>query len=218
VHRFEFPGYIPPSELKFETLEPVDRKTLHHPSRHTLNEIYATAICGNDLTSSVLYVIGVTTTLSGQLAPLCLLAVGLVLYLFKSVYGEVRTVWVWVLVGMGMGVGVGVGVGGCRCRCRCERAIRTERPVRLLVCLANFMPYFSDDATIGSSNTTRRCIHAACISQSPKLHVIATQFSRAKSGTKHAHAHAHTHTQTGGNSYSSQRRRIQSFVEYYGND
>ena len=89
VHRFEFPGYVPPSELKFETLEAVDRKTLHHPSRGTLNEIYATAICGNDLTSSVLYVIGVTTTLSGQLAPLCLITVGLVLYLFKSVYGEV---------------------------------------------------------------------------------------------------------------------------------
>ena len=92
VHRFEFPGYVPPSELKFETLEPVDRKTLHHPSRGTLNEIYATAICGNDLTSSVLYVIGVTTTLAGQLAPLCLISVGLVLYLFKSVYGEVRII------------------------------------------------------------------------------------------------------------------------------
>jgi hypothetical protein len=90
VHRFEFPGYVPPSELKFETLEPVDRKTLHHPSRGTLNELYATAICGNDLTSSVLYVIGVTTTLSGQLAPICLISVGLVLYLFKSVYGEVK--------------------------------------------------------------------------------------------------------------------------------
>lgn len=90
VHRFEFPGYVPPSELKFETLEPVDRKTLHHPSRGTLNEIYATAICGNDLTSSVLYVIGVTTTLAGQLAPICLILVGLVLYLFKSVYGEVN--------------------------------------------------------------------------------------------------------------------------------
>ena len=91
VHRFEFPGYVPPTELKFETLEPVDKKTLHHPSRGTLNEIYATAICGNDLTSSVLYVIGVTATLAGQLAPLCLITVGLVLYLFKSVYGEVSS-------------------------------------------------------------------------------------------------------------------------------
>ena len=55
------------------------------------DRIYATAICGNDLTSSVLYVIGVTTTLAGQLAPLCLITVGLVLYLFKSVYGEVSS-------------------------------------------------------------------------------------------------------------------------------
>jgi len=38
----------------------------------------------------VLYVIGVTTTLAGQLAPICLISVGLVLYLFKSVYGEVN--------------------------------------------------------------------------------------------------------------------------------
>jgi len=59
--------------------------------RGTLNELYSTAICGNDLTSSVLYVIGVTTTMSGQLAPLCLLIVGFVLYLFKSVYGEAGT-------------------------------------------------------------------------------------------------------------------------------
>jgi hypothetical protein len=56
-----------------------------------MNELYATAICGNDLTSSVLYVIGVTSTMSGQLAPLCLLLVGFVLYLFKSVYGEAGT-------------------------------------------------------------------------------------------------------------------------------
>uniref|UniRef100_A0A6U2CW25 Amino acid permease/ SLC12A domain-containing protein n=1 Tax=Hemiselmis andersenii TaxID=464988 RepID=A0A6U2CW25_HEMAN len=91
AHRYEFPGWVPPNELKFETLEPVDRNTLHHPTKGTLNELYSTAICGNDLTSSVLYVIGVTTTMSGQLAPLCLLIVGFVLYLFKSVYGEAGT-------------------------------------------------------------------------------------------------------------------------------
>uniref|UniRef100_A0A7S0ESQ3 Amino acid permease/ SLC12A domain-containing protein n=1 Tax=Hanusia phi TaxID=3032 RepID=A0A7S0ESQ3_9CRYP len=91
THRYEFPGFVPPSDLKFEMLDPIDRATLHHPSRGTLNEIYSTAICGNDLTSSVLYVIGVTTTMAGQLAPICLLIVGFVLYLFKSVYGEAGT-------------------------------------------------------------------------------------------------------------------------------
>jgi hypothetical protein len=93
TQRYEFPGFVDPSRLQFETLEPVDRATLHHPSRGCLNEIYATAICGNDLTSSVLYVVGVTATMSGQLAPLCLFIVGLVLYLFKSVYGEVRVLF-----------------------------------------------------------------------------------------------------------------------------
>eukprot|EP00286_Rhodomonas_abbreviata_P016730 CAMPEP_0181342372 /NCGR_PEP_ID=MMETSP1101-20121128/30960_1 /TAXON_ID=46948 /ORGANISM="Rhodomonas abbreviata, Strain Caron Lab Isolate" /LENGTH=681 /DNA_ID=CAMNT_0023453815 /DNA_START=178 /DNA_END=2223 /DNA_ORIENTATION=- len=88
THRFEFPGWVPPAELKFETLEPVDRDSLHHPSKGCLNEVYATAICGNDLTSSVFYVVGVTASMSGQLSPFCLLLAGAVLYLFKSVYGE----------------------------------------------------------------------------------------------------------------------------------
>ena len=38
----------------------------------------------------MLYTIGVTATMSGQLAPVALILVGFVLYLFKSVYGEVK--------------------------------------------------------------------------------------------------------------------------------
>ena len=86
----QFPGWVDPSKLKFETLDPVDPVLLHHPSRYSLNELYSSAICGNDLTSSVLYVIGVTTTMAGQLSPFCLLIVGIVLYLFKFVYAEVN--------------------------------------------------------------------------------------------------------------------------------
>jgi len=67
----------------------VDSSTLHHPSRGSLSEIFSTAIAGNDFSSSVLYVVGVTATMSGQLAPLCLLMVGFVTYLLKSVYAEV---------------------------------------------------------------------------------------------------------------------------------
>jgi len=89
--RFEFPGWVPPADLKFETLDPVDRDTLYHPSRGCLNEVYSTAICANDLTSSVFYVVGVTASMSGQLSPVCLIIVGLILYLFKSVYGEAGT-------------------------------------------------------------------------------------------------------------------------------
>ena len=91
VPTYEFPGWVPPSELKFETLEPVDQNSLHHPSRGCLSEIFATAIAGNDVTSSTLYVVGVTSTMAGQLSPLCLLLVGLVLYLIKAVAGEAGT-------------------------------------------------------------------------------------------------------------------------------
>ena len=89
VPKYEFPGWVPPTELKLETLEAVDKKSLHHPSRGVLGEIYATAIAGNDVTSSVLYIVGVTSTLAGQLSPICMLLAGCVLYLFKAIIGEV---------------------------------------------------------------------------------------------------------------------------------
>ncbi|KAL0488542.1 amino acid permease YdaO [Acrasis kona] len=54
-----------------------------------LSELPATAICGNDITSSCLYVIGLCTSYAGVWAPVCLLVVAVVLYLFKSVYEEV---------------------------------------------------------------------------------------------------------------------------------
>mmetsp|Transcript_26416 Transcript_26416/g.86841 ORF Transcript_26416/g.86841 Transcript_26416/m.86841 type:complete len:680 (-) Transcript_26416:600-2639(-) len=88
VPKYEFPGWVPPTELKLETLEAVDKKSLHHPSRGVLGEIYATAIAGNDVTSSVLYIVGVTSTLAGQLSPICMLLAGCVLYLFKAIIGE----------------------------------------------------------------------------------------------------------------------------------
>lgn len=89
--QYEFPGWVPPSELKFETLEAVDEKTLHHPSRGCLSEVFATSIAGNDVTSSSLYIVGVTASLSGQLSPICLLLVGAVLYMIKAVAGEAGT-------------------------------------------------------------------------------------------------------------------------------
>jgi len=91
VPKYEFPGWVPPSELQFETLEAIDQKSLHHPSRGCLSEIYATSIAGNDVTSSSLYIVGVTSTLAGQLSPLCLILVGCVLYLIKAVAGEAGT-------------------------------------------------------------------------------------------------------------------------------
>ena len=57
-----------------------------HP---TLGVWRATAICGNDISSSVLYVSALCAAQAGALAPIVLLAVAGVLYLFRKVYGEV---------------------------------------------------------------------------------------------------------------------------------
>ncbi len=49
----------------------------------------ATAICGNDITSSCLYVSALTIAMAGQYAWLALLMVAAVLFLFRKIYGEV---------------------------------------------------------------------------------------------------------------------------------
>lgn len=54
-----------------------------------LNELAATAICGNDITSSCLYVSALAIIYAGQYAWVALLLVGGVLFLFRSIYGEV---------------------------------------------------------------------------------------------------------------------------------
>lgn len=59
------------------------------PKRKRLNQWLATAICGNDITSSCLYVSAIAVVFAGVLAPVVLLLVGGVLYLYKKVYTEV---------------------------------------------------------------------------------------------------------------------------------
>jgi amino acid transporter len=54
-----------------------------------LGELSATAICGNDITSSCLYVSALSILYAGRWAPLSLLIVVIVLYLFRSIYAEV---------------------------------------------------------------------------------------------------------------------------------
>jgi amino acid transporter len=57
---------------------------------HTkLSELPATAICGNDISSSVLYVSALSIAFAGQYAWITLLIVALVLYVFRRIYGEV---------------------------------------------------------------------------------------------------------------------------------
>ncbi|WP_028585330.1 APC family permease [Desulfogranum mediterraneum] len=54
-----------------------------------LGQLPATAICGNDISSSVLYVSSLTIIAAGQYAWLALLVVAAVLFLFRRIYGEV---------------------------------------------------------------------------------------------------------------------------------
>src|SRR5690554_1602507 len=54
-----------------------------------LNELAATAICGNDISSSCLYVSGLAIVYAGQYAWISLLMVAGVLFLFRKIYGEV---------------------------------------------------------------------------------------------------------------------------------
>ncbi|MDO8366079.1 MAG: APC family permease [Saprospiraceae bacterium] len=54
-----------------------------------LTELQATAICGNDISSSCLYVSALTILYAGQFAWISLLVVAVVLYLFRRIYGEV---------------------------------------------------------------------------------------------------------------------------------
>ena len=54
-----------------------------------LNQWLATGICGNDISSSCLYVSAIAAVFAGVLAPVVLLAVVILLYLYKKVYTEV---------------------------------------------------------------------------------------------------------------------------------
>ena len=54
-----------------------------------LNQLEATAICGNDISSSCLYVSALAIVYAGQYAWISLLVVALVLFFFRRIYGEV---------------------------------------------------------------------------------------------------------------------------------
>ncbi|KAF0539155.1 AAAP amino acid permease [Gigaspora margarita] len=61
-------------------------------SNHVLlGQWRATSISGNDLVASVLYTIGICTTVSGKFAPLSLLIVSIIIYPFKGIMSEVGT-------------------------------------------------------------------------------------------------------------------------------
>jgi len=66
--------------------------SLHKPHQHKkLGEMLATAICGNDITSSVLYVAAYTGYVCGAFSPIALILVACLLALFRPIYTEVVT-------------------------------------------------------------------------------------------------------------------------------
>jgi amino acid transporter len=74
--------------LPDEAVELTELGVPHQDAGH-LGELSATAICGNDITSSVLYVSALTIGVAGLYAPIGLLLVAAVLYIFRKIYGEV---------------------------------------------------------------------------------------------------------------------------------
>ena len=75
------------ADLRIEPNQPV--QALDQAHKGTLGTWSATAICGNDITSSCLYVSALCAAHAGVLAPLVLLGVAGVLYVFRKVYAEV---------------------------------------------------------------------------------------------------------------------------------
>ena len=60
-----------------------------HAHHQSLGTLAATSICGNDITSSCLYVSALCAAHAGALAPLVLAIVAGVLYLYRKIYAEV---------------------------------------------------------------------------------------------------------------------------------
>ncbi len=56
---------------------------------HKLGQWMATAVCGNDILSSALYVSGIAALFAGVYAPIVLLGIALVLLFYRAVYREV---------------------------------------------------------------------------------------------------------------------------------
>ncbi|GMH69681.1 hypothetical protein TL16_g05218 [Triparma laevis f. inornata] len=92
--KHDFPGYgtysvhaRPPSPR----LRALSASLSSPPPHKLLTELEATSISGNDILSSSFYVSGLVTLSAGKLAPLCLLLVAAVLYLFREIYAETVT-------------------------------------------------------------------------------------------------------------------------------
>ena len=84
-----FPGWGTAEHIEDLSASAEKLPPVHHAAKLGVWE--ATAICGNDITSSVLYVAALSALFAGPYAPLALLAVAAVLFLFRGIYAEVGT-------------------------------------------------------------------------------------------------------------------------------
>ena len=69
--------------------EAATKPEVKHEPHTRLGQLASTAICGNDITSSCLYVSALAIVYAGKLAPISLLMVAAVLFLFRKIYAEV---------------------------------------------------------------------------------------------------------------------------------
>ena len=83
---WDFPGWGSVRRIKFENDEPLK---IDRAPNAKLSELKATAICGNDISSSCLYVVALSAMYAGHFAPIVLILVAGILYLFKKIYSEV---------------------------------------------------------------------------------------------------------------------------------
>ena len=88
---WDFPGWGTAEHIEDLDTGPVTLTTLDSGMVHKLGVWRSTAICGNDITSSCLYVTAIAAFYAGPYAPLALALVAGVLYLFRSIYTEVGT-------------------------------------------------------------------------------------------------------------------------------
>jgi amino acid transporter len=87
--RWAFPGWGTAQKIDDLGQEPVRITDLGSGMAHKLGVWKSTAICGNDITSSCLYVSALCALQAGPYAPIAMLLVAAVLYLYRSIYGEV---------------------------------------------------------------------------------------------------------------------------------
>ena len=86
---WEFAGWGTAHKLDDLGEGPIEVHHLGKGHGHKLSQLQATAICGNDITSSCLYVSALCALYAGPLAPIALAIVAGVLYLFRGIYAEV---------------------------------------------------------------------------------------------------------------------------------